>query len=129
MVFSSRSLKAGTEEYQFAYDVSKLFANEGYIVISGGYNGIMMASSHGGSDTQGKVRGVIAPTVFPQRGLMGNKFLSEVSVAHRLPERISKLVIDSQIFVVCPGTIGTLSELLLAWNLSSLKPISGAVPL
>ena len=128
VVFGSRSLKAGTEEYQFAYDVSKLFANEGYTVINGGYNGIMMASSHGGSDGQGKVRGVIAPTVFPQRNLLGNKFLTEVSVAHSLPERISKLVMDSQIFVVCPGTIGTFSELLLAWNLSSLKPISGAVP-
>ena len=128
VVFGSRSVKDGTEEYQFAYRVSKLFAEEGYTVVNGGYNGIMMASSHGGSDGHGKVRGVISPPVFIQRDLLGNEYLTEVAVARSLPERISKLVIDSQIFVVCPGTIGTLSELLLAWNLSSLKPVCGAVP-
>ena len=128
VVFGSRALKPGTKEYQFAYDVSKLFAGEGYTIINGGYNGIMKASSHGGSDGHGVVRGVIAPSVFPQRDLFGNEFLTEVVIARNLPERLSSLVTDSQIFVVCPGTIGTLAELLLAWNLCSLKPISGAVP-
>ena len=128
VVFGSRAQQPGSKEYQFAYDVSKLFAKEGYTIINGGYSGIMKASSHGGSDGQGAVRGVISPAVFPQRDLFGNEFLTEVFVARSLPERLSNLVIDSQIFVVCPGTIGTLAEFLLAWNLSSLKPVCGAVP-
>ena len=127
VVFGSRSLQPDTKEYQFAYDVSKLFAKEGYTIINGGYNGIMKASSHGGSDGHGAVRGVIAPPVFPQRDIYGNEFSTELSVARSLPERLSRLVMDSEIFVVCPGTIGTLAELLLAWNLSSLKPVCGAV--
>ena len=128
VVFGSRSLEPGCKEYQFAYDVSKLFAKKGYTIINGGYNGTMKASSHGGSDGEGAVRGMIVPAVFPQRDLFGNEFLTEVFIARSLPERLSNLVTHSQLFVVCPGTIGTLAELLLAWNLSSLKPISGAVP-
>jgi len=127
VIFGSRAVQPGSKEYQFAYDVSKLFAEEGYTIINGGYNGTMKASSHGGSDGQGVVRGVIAPPVFLGRDLLGNEFLTEVSVARSLPERLSRLVFDSEIFVVCPGTIGTLAEMLLAWNLSSLKPVSGAV--
>lgn len=127
VVFGSRALQPGSKEYQFAYDVSKIFAEEGYTIINGGYSGIMKASSHGGSDGQGTVRGVIAPSVFMQRDRFGNEFLTEVSIAHSLPERIARLVLDSEIFVVCPGTIGTLGELFLAWNLAALKPICGAV--
>ena len=128
VVFGSRAMQPGSKEYQFAHDVSKMFATEGYTIINGGYSGIMKASSCGGREGEGVVRGVIAPPVFPQRDIFGNEFLTEVSIARSLPERLSRLVLDSQIFLVCPGTIGTLAELLLAWNLSSLKPISGAVP-
>ena len=128
VIFGSRAMQPGSKEYQFAYDVSKMFATEGYTIMNGGYSGIMKASSCGGREGEGVVRGVIAPPVFPQRDIFGNEFLTEVSIARSLPERLLRLVLDSQIFLVCPGTIGTLAELLLAWNLSSLKPVSGAVP-
>jgi len=65
---------------RFAYDVSKLFAEEGYTIINGCYNGIMKVPSHGGSDGQGVVRGVIAPPVFLRRDLLSNEFLTEFSV-------------------------------------------------
>jgi len=127
VVFGSRKAQPGSKEYQFAYDVGKLFAEEGYTVITGGYNGIMMAASHGGSEKKGNIRGVISPLVFQQRDIFGNKFLTEISIARSLPERLARLALFSENFVVCPGTIGTASELLLAWNMASLKPLCGAV--
>jgi len=127
VVFGSRGAQAGSKEYQFALDVGKLFAEEGYTVITGGYNGIMMAASQGGSEKKGTVRGVISPPVFQQRDVFGNKYLTEISIARSLPERLSRLALFSENFVVCPGTIGTVSELLLAWNMAALKPLSGAV--
>ena len=127
VVFGSRGAQPGSKEYQFAYDIGKLFADEGYTVITGGYNGIMMAASQGGSEKKGTVRGVISPPVFQQRDIFGNKFLTEISIARSLPERLARLALFSENFVVCPGTIGTVSELLLAWNMASLKPLCGAV--
>ncbi|XP_065913268.1 adenine deaminase-like isoform X2 [Dysidea avara] len=127
VVFGSRAAQPGSKEYQFAYDVGKLFGAEGYTVITGGYNGIMMAASQGCSDENGTVRGVISPPVFQQRDIFGNKFLTEISITRSLPERLARLALFSENFVVCPGTIGTVAELLLAWNLAALKPLCGAV--
>ena len=45
VVFGSRGAQPGNKEDQFAYDIGKLFTEEGYTVITGDYNGIMMAAS------------------------------------------------------------------------------------
>ena len=90
MVFGSRGAWPGSK---FAYDVGKLFAEEGHTVITGGYSGIMMAASQDGSDKKGTIRGVISPPVFQQQDISGNKFLTEISIAHSLPERLARLVL------------------------------------
>jgi len=75
----------------------------------------MEAVSRGASQAGGRAIGVTAPVLFPNRP-GGNQYLTEEVKATGLLERIQVMSAMSEAFVVMPGSIGTLTELAIAWN-------------
>lgn len=126
--FGSRAPQAGTPRYQSVYEAAALFASHGYRVVNGGYSGTMEAASKGASDVGGVALGVVAPRVFPKRTSQGNQYLSHHIYVRSINERIEHLTASSQYFVVFPGTLGTLTELLYVWNMASVRAQRGYSP-
>ena len=103
-----------TKEYKDTVLIGKLLAEKGYIVISGGYRGMMEAVSKGAVENGGTAIGV---TCADFKSTKGNKYLTTTVVADNIFRRLRDLIISSDVFIVQKGGIGTLSELFLTWDI------------
>ena len=79
----------------------------------------MEAVAEGAVRAGGRCTGIIVPAMFPKR-TGGNPSLTAVEECPTLLSRITRMCASSCAFVVLPGKIGTLAELVLAWNLVAL---------
>ena len=134
--FGSRKPRLGSKEYEECASAAKLMASKGYSVVHGGYSGLMEASSKGcsegamenPSDTTVSSVGVLAPRVFSDRHDTGNSYITKLAHGRSLTERLQHLTDASEYFYVSGGTIGTITELFLAWNIATVRPMSGSLP-
>lgn len=126
-VFGASAATPGDGDYEQGIACGRLLAESGYAVATGGYGGLMEAVSRGAHEVGGRVLGVTAPQVFPDRP-GANPFVSEESQAAHLVERIHELTNVSSGSVTLPGSLGTLAELVLAWNLAYVARFSGGLP-
>lgn len=101
--------------YRAAHRLGGLLAESGFTVATGGYAGVMAAASRGAAERGGTVIGVTAPALFPDRS-GANPWVSIERPHASLTERIHDLVTMSDGVVAMPGSIGTLTELMVAWN-------------
>ena len=95
--------------------------------MTGGYGGLMEAVSRGASEGGGHVIGVTAPTVFPLRS-GANRYVAEEIAAPSLIERIGILIDGSDGSIALPGSLGTMTELLVAWNLAYVETDDPGAP-
>ena len=135
-IFGSRSPEPGSAEYEEARAIGRLLASHGFTVLTGGYSGIMQAGAHGASEgmevyraenvdtPQPQAHGVLAPNVFIQRHPLGNEFLTRRSFTRSLADRLNHFFLRSEYYLVCGGTIGTITELFFVWNAASLRNMS-----
>ncbi|MDZ7703830.1 MAG: LOG family protein [Trueperaceae bacterium] len=124
-VFGSSSLTPADDAWHDAERLGQRLAEAGYGVLTGGYSGLMEAVSKGARSVAGApVVGITAPDVFKQRS-GGNPFLTREVGAPHLLERIHLLTERSAASVALPGSIGTLTELMIVWNLASVAPMAG----
>ncbi len=114
-VFGSSRSAPGEPDYASAERCGRLLARAGFTVATGGYGGAMEAVSRGARLEGGHVIGVTAPAVFPGRQ-GANSHVVEERLAPTLTERIHGLVHPAAGYIVLPGSIGTLAELMVAWN-------------
>ena len=114
-------------DYGDAMRLGRLLAEAGYAVASGGYGGLMEAVSAGAAEVGGRVIGITAPAVFPDRS-GANRFVTDERRAATLTERIQDLLTISDAVVALPGSLGTLTELVVAWNLAFVAPFSSHRP-
>ncbi|HEU4742376.1 MAG TPA: LOG family protein [Meiothermus sp.] len=114
-VFGSSRTPPNTTAYQEAYSWGRSIAEAGFGVVTGGYDGSMAAVSQGAKEAGGLVVGVTAPQLFPQRA-GANIHVGLELPASTLLVRIERLLDLAQGFLVLPGGIGTLTELMAAWN-------------
>lgn len=126
-VFGSSQTEPGSEEWEGAHGAGARLADAGYAVITGGYGGTMEAVSGGAATTGGRVIGVTAPILFPDR-VVANPFVDEVIEASSLANRIEIMMQRSAATLALPGSIGTAAELLIAWNTNHLLRHAGAAP-
>jgi predicted Rossmann-fold nucleotide-binding protein len=87
----------------------------------------MEAVSAGAAEAGGRVIGVTAPNVFPGRS-GANQHVTEERPAATIAERIQDLLRMSDAVIALPGSLGTLTELVLAWNIAFVAPLSGKHP-
>ncbi|MEA2023960.1 MAG: LOG family protein [Actinomycetota bacterium] len=126
-VFGASSPVPGDPVYDDGVRCGRLLAEAGYAVATGGYAGLMEAVSFGASGAGGRVIGVTVPDVFPDRP-GGNAHLTEETRTASLLERIHEMVDLSVASIALPGSLGTATELLVAWNLAYVVRFTGATP-
>jgi len=106
-----------------------MLAEHGFAVCTGGYGGLMAASSRGARDAGGHTIGVTC-VVWPAKA---NPWIVEEVRADSFLDRLLGLIERGDAFVVLPGGTGTLAELALVWemmNKSSLaRTVGGRKPL
>lgn len=106
-----------TPEYLDSVKIGKTLVEKGYVLKSGGYRGLMEAFSKGGKEAGGEVIGVTCQSFGSTKG---NDYLDINIQAADIFDRLRELM-DSEIFVVQKGGIGTLSELFLLWDIIRKK--------
>ena len=122
-VFGSARTKPDNRYYQIGIEVSRLLAEGGYGVITGGGPGIMEAANKGAQDGGGKSVGLNIDLPFEQNH---NPYIDQ---EHNLEfdyffVRKVIFVKYAQGFVVLPGGFGTLDELFEALTLIQTKKIN-----
>ena len=98
-------------------------ASAGFAVATGGYGGIMEAVSRGAAAAGGHVIGYTAPEVFSGR-IGANEFVAEEVPAATLTERIHVMLTRADGAIALNGSIGTLAELVMAWNIAFVAQFS-----
>ena len=127
VVFGASGPQPGEEAYETGVACGAALAEAGLSVATGGYGGIMEAVSRGAASAGGHVIGVTAPTIFPARG-GPNPWVIEEHPAPTLPLRIARLIEISDAAIALPGSIGTLTELVMAWTTGFVARVSDNPP-
>lgn len=68
------------------------------------------------------VRGILVPGQFPDRVSNGNIYLTEAVDSRSMLHRLDLLSSLTRYYVILPGTLGTLTELVIIWQNSVLHP-------
>jgi uncharacterized protein (TIGR00725 family) len=123
-VFGTSQSLRGSPQFQEAVQCGELLALAGFAVATGGYAGAMEAVSQGARREGGHVIGVTAPSIFPSR-TGANEYVVEEHQAASLVERISRLIENTDGAIALSGSLGTATELLVAWNTAFVAPFSG----
>ena len=126
-VFGSSRTRPDEPDYESAMRCGRLLAESGFHVATGGYGGLMEAVSRGAADAGGTVIAVTAPDLFPQRE-GANQWAHIERPQPTLALRIGKLLDDSVATIALPGSIGTLTELIVAWNASFIDTLTDRPP-
>jgi uncharacterized protein (TIGR00725 family) len=126
-VFGSSAGEPGEPAFEEGRRLGGLLAGSGLAVATGGYGGIMEAVSAGAHAAGGRVIGVTAPPVFPTR-TGANRYVGEELRAASLTERIHEILRVADASIALDGSIGTFTELMVAWNLAFVARFSASSP-
>ena len=113
-VFGSSTLTPDELAWPVAVELGERLARAGFAVMNGGYAGAMEAVSEGAAKGGAPVIGVTT-ALFNHRP--ANRHLSHREDTSSLLERLDYLVHVASAFVVLEGSVGTMAELFLTWNL------------
>jgi uncharacterized protein (TIGR00730 family) len=111
-IFGSSMPKPGEDEYETAYRLGKILAENNLNVCNGGFQGIMDAVSKGAVENGAESIGVTLDIY----NVSASKHLTTQIETHSLFERLTKLVEIGDAFIVLQGGTGTLLELSLVWE-------------
>lgn len=126
-VFGSSRLAPESRTYREAVDLGASLASVGATVATGGYGGAMEAVSRGAHEAGGQVIGVTAPSTFPDR-IGHNAYVTSEIRAETISQRIHKLVDIADAYIALPGSLGTATEVLVAWNEIYVAPMARRTP-
>ncbi len=119
-VYGSSAASPGTRAYDDALDLGRRLARAGAELRCGGYGGVMEAVSKGAASAGGRCLGF---TIDAWKERPPNSFLTEVHSCTDLYQRLRHLIDESDAMIAVGGGIGTLVEVLLAWNLLFMELI------
>jgi uncharacterized protein (TIGR00730 family) len=113
-VFGSSEPLPGDALYEQSVEVGRLLAGRGYVVLTGGYGGVMEGASRGAADHGGLAEGVTC-AIFDHRE--PNPYLGSRIPTADLHERTARLIDRASGYVILGGKAGTLAELTQLWAL------------
>jgi uncharacterized protein (TIGR00730 family) len=123
-VFGSSMPKLGEPDYEVAHAVGKALGEAGYAVMTGGYMGVMEAASRGACEVGAHVIGVTCEQIEKIRSGGANQWVKEEIRYRTLDERLRHLIQSADAYVVMPGGVGTINELVLAWEMMAVREIA-----
>lgn len=121
-IFGCSEVKPGSPDYDGAFQVSKLLAQNGYTIVNGAGPGVMEASTDGAHAGGGKAIGL---TFNPKdmthfEGRDTSNKVDEVEMYDNYLERTLRLLERGDVYVFFNGGTGTISEFGMAWGLARL---------
>ncbi len=128
-IFGSARAKAGTFAYDEVKRLAAALAEMGCDIVTGGGPGLMQAANEGAAAVNAPERnrsvGIRVDLPFEQEV---NPFVEQAFEHKTFFSRLHHFVLTSDAFVVVPGGIGTVLELMMVWQLLQVKHVEG-VPL
>lgn len=116
-VFGGSQINPSDHEYANALELGRHLGRYGYTVLTGGYMGTMEAVSRGAAEAGAHVIGVTCKDIETWRPIGPNPWLKEEIKMTTLPERMLRLINDCDAALALPGGVGTLTEIMMTWNL------------
>lgn len=116
-VFGGSQPNPGSLVYDEARQLGELLAKRGHTVLTGGYIGTMEAVSRGAAEAGGLVIGVTCGEIERWRDVVANQWVKEEWRKQTLVERLQVLIRECDAAIALPGGAGTLTEIMLMWNL------------
>jgi uncharacterized protein (TIGR00730 family) len=116
-VFGGSQPREGSPAYADAIKLGKLLAEQGHVVLTGGYIGTMEAVSRGANEAGGHVIGVTCEEIELWRPVRANAWVKEERRKKTLLERLEEMISACDAAIALPGGPGTLTEIALTWNL------------
>lgn len=107
-ILGSARLKSKDPYCEIARKLARLFAHDGYTIITGGGPGIMRAANQGASEGKGVSVGLNIQMPFEQRI---NQYVNRSTAFYYFFTRKVMLTSPADAFVIFPGGFGTLDEL------------------
>jgi len=106
-VIGDGKVEEGSELYRVAYEVGRLIAKKGYVLVTGGLFGVMEGASRGAKEEGGIVVGIL-----PDYDGFSNSYV-DVKIPTGLGHSRNVLVVSSasSLVVAVGGSYGTLSEI------------------
>ena len=126
-IFGSARAKPGTYVYDEVRRMAAALAEMGCDIITGGGPGLMQAANEGASAANAPERnrsvGIRVELPFEQEV---NPFVEQAFEHKTFFSRLHHFVLTSDAYVVSPGGIGTVLELMLIWQLLQVKHVHDA---
>lgn len=107
--FGSARFNQDNEFCKNAYLLSKKLAKNGFIIVTGGGDGIMAAANQGASEIK-NAKSIGINAILPNEQKV-NKYVNDGMVFSTMALRKVALMKNSSAFVIFPGGYGTLDEL------------------
>lgn len=126
-IFGSARAKPGSFAYEEVKRAAAAFSQMGCDIITGGGPGLMQAANEGAASVgkRESSTGIRVDLPFEQDV---NPFVEQVFEHKTFFSRLQHFVIASDAFVVVPGGIGTVLEMLMIWQLLQVRHVEN-VPL
>jgi uncharacterized protein (TIGR00730 family) len=123
-IFGSARAKPGTYVYEEVKRVATALADMGCDIITGGGPGLMQAANEGAAAAKAPERnrsvGIRVDLPFEQEV---NPFVEQAFEHKTFFTRLHHFVLTSDAFVVVPGGIGTVLELMMVWQLLQVRHV------
>lgn len=123
-IFGSARAAPGTHVYDEVKRVAAALAEMGCDIITGGGPGLMMAANEGATAANAPERnrsvGIRVDLPFEQEV---NPFVQQAFEHKTFFTRLHHFVLTSDAFVVTPGGIGTVLELMMIWQLLQVRHV------
>ena len=123
-IFGSARAQPGTFAYDEVKRVAAALAEMGCDIITGGGPGLMQAANEGAAAAKAPERnrsvGIRVDLPFEQQA---NPFVTEAFEHKTFFTRLHHFVLASDAFVVSPGGVGTVLELMMIWQLLQVRHV------
>jgi uncharacterized protein (TIGR00730 family) len=116
-VLGSARLTENDEWWAQAYKLGALLAKEGYVIVTGGYGGLMAAASRGAHEAGGRAIGL---PMQHWTGIAPNPWNADLRWSSNYGTRLN-YILHCDAVIALPGGVGTLSEMAIAWSASQTE--------
>ena len=121
-IFGSARVRPGTFGYEETKRAAAALAAMGCDIITGGGPGLMQAANEGAAAAGSSARSVGIRVDLPFEQDV-NAFVTEAFEHRTFFTRLHQFVLTSDAFLVAPGGIGTVLEMLMVWQLLQVKQL------
>jgi len=115
-IFGSARAKKGTFAYEETRRLASSLAKMGCDIVTGGGPGLMQAANQGAAASPKRARSVGIRVSLPFEQDV-NAFVTEAFEHRTFFTRLHQFVLSSDAFVVAPGGVGTVLEMMMIWQL------------